>query len=213
MSNVVGMIIGLLLTLLIYSYVFGDNPLYRLAVHVLVGVSAAYAAVVMVRQVLIPVYQQLQSNPGSADNLIWYVPLFFAVLLLLQRLPTIGWLGNNTLALIIGIGTAVALIGAITGTLLPQLTPGQTTAVLPQQGLIVALLAAATLLSFRFTGRAAHKEHSWTPPRWQRLINGLGQGVLAITFGVLFASLLNTSLVLLVDRIGFFIAHLLQLLA
>ena len=32
-----GVALGFVLTLMIYSYLLGDNPLYRLAVHVMVG--------------------------------------------------------------------------------------------------------------------------------------------------------------------------------
>ena len=46
--------IGLILTLLIFSYLIGDNPLFRIAVYIFVGVSAGYVAVVAFWQVLWP---------------------------------------------------------------------------------------------------------------------------------------------------------------
>ena len=53
MTDLAGLIVGILLTLFIYSYLIGDNPLYRISVHLLVGVSAAYAVVVVVQQLLL----------------------------------------------------------------------------------------------------------------------------------------------------------------
>ncbi len=47
-------IISFLLTLMILSYLIGDNPLFRVAVYIFVGVSAGYAAAVAWWQVLFP---------------------------------------------------------------------------------------------------------------------------------------------------------------
>src|SRR5258708_27440430 len=46
--------IAFLLTLMVLSYLIGDNPLFRVAVYIFVGVSAGYVAVVAYRQVLMP---------------------------------------------------------------------------------------------------------------------------------------------------------------
>ena len=46
--------IGFLLTLLIFSYLIGDNPLFRSAVYIFIGVSSGYAAVVVWHNVLLP---------------------------------------------------------------------------------------------------------------------------------------------------------------
>ena len=121
-SNLIGLIIGFLLTLFIYSYIWGDNPLYRLAVHILVGVSAGYAAVVVVRELLLPVYVQLRANPTTLELAGGLVPFVLGLLLVLKRLPRLAWLGTGTIALLVGVGAAVALMGALTGTLLPQVT-------------------------------------------------------------------------------------------
>jgi len=47
-------IIAFLITLMILSYLIGDNPLFRVAVYIFVGVSAGYVAAVAIRQVLWP---------------------------------------------------------------------------------------------------------------------------------------------------------------
>lgn len=206
-----GLIIGFLLTLLIYSYLLGDNPLYRLAVHVLVGVSAAYAAVIIIRQVLLPIFIEIRQNPTSPETVLWAVPLLFALLLLAKRLPGLDWLGNSTLALLIGIGAAIGLVGAITGTLWPLTTAVTTDG--PLTGLIVALLTVSTLLTFQFTPMRLRETAVWQPPAWQRLAAGLGKVVLTITLGVLYANTLATSIALLTDRLSIFINELARLLS
>lgn len=208
MSELAGLLTGLVLTLLIFSYVVGDNPLYRVAIHLLVGVSAAYAAVVITRQVVLPVLQNIGQNPADPDNLLWLAPLFLGALLILKWLPRFSWLGNSTVALLIGIGAAVALVGAVTGTLWPQVTAVDGGAFFPGQGLVVAALTVCTLLVFQFTGKR-DTAGQWRQAGWQRGLAAVGRVVMTMTFGVLFASVLNTSLILLASRLGYYLTELL----
>lgn len=205
-GDLIGLVIGFLLTIFIYSYIWGDNPLYRLAIHILVGVSAAYAAVVVTRELLLPVYIQLRTNPSSQELAIGLVPFVLGLLLVLKRLPRLAWMGTGTMALLVGVGAAVALMGALSGTLLPLAT----TALHPEPviALITAVLTAVTLLSFTFRAKP-HAEGTWKRPWWQQI----GQGILMITFGALFASVLNTSFILLIQRINYFVTQVTQLLS
>lgn len=209
MIELAGLIVGLLLTLFIYSYLIGDNPLYRFSVHLLVGVSAAYAAVVVVRQLLLPIWQQIQADPASPDSVIWLVPVLFMMMLLARRLPSVSWLGNTSLALLVGVGAAVSLMGSLTGTLWPQIMAVQPTS--PVQGVGVALLTVCTLLAFQFTALRPRSSGTWQPVMWQRGATAIGRIVLTITFGALFATLVSTGLVLLAERLNFFLTELVQL--
>ncbi|VAW31546.1 hypothetical protein MNBD_CHLOROFLEXI01-4292 [hydrothermal vent metagenome] len=209
MSELTGLIIGLLLTLFIYSYLIGDNPLYRISVHLLVGVSAAYAAVVVVRQLLLPIWRQVQANPTSPDSLFWLVPILFVLMLFARRLPTVSWLGNVSLALLVGVGAAVSLVGSLTGTLWPQIVNVRPAT--PLQGIVVAFLTICTLLSFQFTVLRPRSSGLWQPAIWQRSVTAVGRIVLTVTFGALFAMLLSTGLILLAERLNFFITEWVQL--
>jgi hypothetical protein len=211
-TELIALLIGFILTLAIYSYVVGDNPVYRLAVHLLVGVSAAYAAVIVLRHVMLPVLIEIRLEPTSA--FFWLVPLLLALFLLAKRLPLVGWLSHATLALIVGAGAAVALVGAVRGTLLPQIgLMGNPVIGLGPAGLILtALLTAATLLTFHFSG-GQMQDGVWKRPFWQRGVYQIGQAVLMITFGAIFAGVLSTSLLLLTSRISYFVNQLLQFIS
>ena len=209
MTESAGLIIGILFTLFIYSYLIGDNPLYRISVHLLVGVSAAYAVVVVVRQLLVPIWQQVQANPTSSDSVIWLVPILFVLMLLARRLPSVSWLGNTSLALLVGVGAAVALLGSLTGTLWPQIVNVQPTS--PMQGVTVAFLTVCTLLAFQFTALRPRSSGMWQPTVLQRSVTAVGRIVLTITFGALFATLVSTGLILLAERLNFFLNELVQL--
>ena len=202
MSDPLAFIVGLGLTLAIFSYLVGDNPVYRLAVHVLVGITAAYGLVVALRQVIIPALTQVATNPSAVESLLWVVPLLLALLLLLRTVPRLAWVGQSTIGALTGIGAAVALTGAVAGTLVPQVLSFSRGGDL--LSLVAALLTICTLLSFRFTQDATRETTGW-----QAVVNqGIGQTgrlVLAVSFGALFASALSTSILLLTERIDFFL--------
>lgn len=208
MTELAGFAIGILLTLFIYSYLIGDNPLYRISVHLLVGVSAAYAVVVVVRLLLLPIWEQARANPTAPESLMWLVPILFVLMLLARRLPSVSWLGNTSLALLVGIGAAVALLGSLSGTLWPQIVGVQATS--PLQGVIVAILTVCTLLAFQFTALRPRSSGVWQPAIWQRGVTAVGRIVLTITFGALFATLVSTGLILLTERLNFFLTELVQ---
>jgi hypothetical protein len=210
-AETIGLIIGLTLTVFIYTYLFlGDKAPYRLAVHILVGGTAAYTAVIVIRQVFVPLYNTIREDPTSSEVIYWIVPSLLALFLLLRRLRFASWLGNNTIALLVGIGAAVALLGAIRGTLWPQLTGTYADTNTPWRGIAIAILAALTLLTFQFTTFRAGGDGVWERSSWQRLIFIMGRVVIMITFGVLFATVLNTSFILLADRLNFYVGAFIQ---
>lgn len=203
-EELIGLIIGVALTICIFSYVLWPNsPFYRLGVHILVGVSAAYAAVIVIRQVILPIYEQIRLEPQSVVSFGWLIVIFLALLLFLKRLPAIAWLGNGTVAFLVGVGAATALIGALRGTILPQITAVSSEGAI--HGLIIALLTICTLLTFQFTQSRRHSDREWERPVWQQGPAIIGRIVLSVTFGALFAGVFNTSLILLIERVSYFI--------
>jgi hypothetical protein len=50
----------------------------------------------------------------------------------------------------------------------------------------------------------------WQPAMWQRGVTAVGRIVLTITFGALFATLLSTGLILLAERLNYFLTELVQ---
>lgn len=207
-AEIGGLLVGFILTLFIFSFVLGDNPLYRFAVHLLVGVSAGYAAVIIVQTVLLPVVMDVIQNPTDAGNILFFFPLLLALLLVLKLFPRVAWLGNSSMAILMAIGAAVGLIGAITGTLIPLITSSYSGDFTGLEGgivgLLVAILTICTLLYFHFTGRLT-TDGEVIMPIWQRYAGLAGQVVITITLAALFAATLSTSLILLSNRVGFFI--------
>lgn len=198
-----GLLVGFVLTIAIYSYLWRDNFFYRLAVHILVGVSAAYGTIVVVERVILPRLNQIQEGirQDPAGNALWLIPVALALFLWFKLVPQIAPFGNGTVAALIGVGAAVALVGAIGGTLIPQVIGVHHEAA--WLGLLAAPMTIFALAYFHFTGRQTAEGEVKQHPV-QGWLAWAGRIILTITFAALFAGVMTTSLALLVDRIEFF---------
>jgi len=117
-------VVAVLLTLFVFSFLLGDNVLYRLAEHLFVGVAIGYAVVIAFHSVLVPrlitpLAEGLEAQ-NWAEVMLALIALVFGLLLLLKPLRSLSWWGNLSIALLLGIGAALAIGGALLGTLVPQ---------------------------------------------------------------------------------------------
>jgi len=206
-------IISCLLTVMVLSYLVGDNPLFRIAVYIFVGVSAGYVAAVALYQVLIPkVLMPLISAP--AENLSLLVPLLLSLLLLAKAFPRIGWLGGPSMAFMVGVGASVAIAGAIIGTLVPQFIAaiepfglGNTSGIGSalerfSEGTVMLVGTVTTLAYFHFGVKSSGKGAGTTNPI-MRIMGLIGQFFIAVTFGVLFAGAYAAAVSALIGRMYF----------
>ena len=203
-------LVGLLLTLMVFSYLIGDNPLFRVAVYLFIGVASGYAATIIWHNVLLPRLSQTLTG----FNPLAIVPLLFALSLLAKLLPRISWIGNFAMAVLVGVSAAAAIGGALIGTLLPQaqaaidgfdiFSAGSGLEVVSRLlgGVIMLSGTVFTLASFHFSaGRAADGV-----PKRNRIIEGIawvGRIFIAITLGVLFAGVYMSALTAMIERLSF----------
>ena len=157
--------LGAVLTLFIFSYLLDDNPLFRLALHILVGVSVAYGCLVALHSVILPIITPPETTDSSV-RLLWLISLVGVVLgalLFTKGIRGLSWLGDISIAVLLGVGVGVALGGAILGTLLPQIGAAADPAIAEPQvlpeilkpvGQAVAIIGTITgLLVFGFISR------------------------------------------------------------
>src|SRR5512136_1435580 len=109
--DLVAAVIAFLFTLMILSYLVGDNPLFRVAIYIFVGVSAGYVATVAWWQVLWPnvIVPVLSGTPMQKSLLA--VPILLSGLLLMKAWPPLTRLGMPAMGLLVGTGAAVAIGG------------------------------------------------------------------------------------------------------
>jgi hypothetical protein len=198
-----------LLTVMVLSYLIGDNPFFRLAIHIFVGVAAGYAGAVAWHQVLWPRLFRPIVYGTLAERLLAVIPLLLGILLLSKLSPRAARLGNPAMAYLVGIGAAVAIGGAVMGTIFPQTAATVNLFGVTGDGMVEKLFEASivlvgavtTLVYFHFGAKP-------TPggPRRGQLTQSLGwvgQVFIAITFGALFAGVYAAAMTALVERLLF----------
>ena len=199
-ANVLGMFVGFVLTLLVFSYLLGDNGLFRFALHVFIGVTAGYVVAVAIETVIWPRLLSPVLFGLPVERLFGLIPLALSMLLLAKLFPRLSALGSPVMALLAGIGAATAIGGALLGTLFPQaiatvdvFDAGSGRPFL--NGLIVLLGAIASLAYFQFHVRTSR-------PNWMTILARIGQILIAIALGVVFAGVYMAALTAMVERIS-----------
>ncbi|MCP4537547.1 MAG: hypothetical protein GY832_10405 [Chloroflexi bacterium] len=212
--DIIGLAVGALLTIMILSYLLGDNPLYRLALHIFVGALVGYSfGIILLKVIYELVIDPLLSPQSSIGMFALLLILLMSLLLLFKILPRTAYISNLSVAYLVGVGTAVALGGALLGTLVPQIrATGQTlsapTLVGFGNGLLILAGTIFSLMAFNFTAQ----EQVGLAGIWGKIVKILGgvvgRGFLIVAFGVAFAGALTTSLSIFIGRIQYIIEAL-----
>lgn len=231
MANTLELVSGLLsflFTLLILSYLIGDNPLFRLAVYVFVGAAAGYVASVIVWQVLKPrLWDALLAAVFSGslfDQLLILLPLIGAMLILLKSSPRMAGFARLSMAFLVGAGAAVTIGGALIGTLLPQAeatinvfdlqlaaTRNINTVEVLGNGAVILLGTVTSLAYFHF---GAHQKADGTVHRLGliEIIAWVGRIFIGITLGAIFVGVYAAALTALIERVSALINFINQLI-
>jgi len=108
MSTDLGIWVAALLTLAIYSFLYKDNPFYKIAEHLYVGVSTGYLMVVTVRDALHrDIWQPLFVYPRK--EYIVLIPAFLGLLMFTRFTKKWGWLSRISITFIIGAAAGLAI--------------------------------------------------------------------------------------------------------
>jgi hypothetical protein len=222
-ADPVGTVIGFILTLMVLSYIIGDNFMFRLAIHIFIGVASGYAAVLIFysiiwNQVIVPLLQFAQGAPSSIlSNIALLLPaLLLSGWMLIKASPRLSRLGTPVLAFLTGVGAATVIGGALFGTLLPQISASASLLDLetaPEitgdlvgwfiSGLFILVGTVTTLSYFHFGVRVRAEGAAPTRHPFIESMASIGQGFIAVTLGVLFAGVLAAALIALIDRMRF----------
>lgn len=211
--ELISALVGLILTLMIFSYLIGDSPLFRIAVYLFIGVASGYAATVVWHQVLMPkLFTPLLA--GNSNQLLFIaIPLVLCLSLLAKLSPRISWIGNVAMAILVGVGAAAAVGGALLGTLIPQAraamaavdfrsAAGGANAFLGLiEGMVMLAGTTFTLASFHFSASRA-PDGTARRNRILETIAWVGRLFVAITLGVLFAGVYMSALTALIERLS-----------
>lgn len=216
-SRTIGLWVAAIFTLCIFSFLYRDNPLYKLAEATVVGVSAAYWMVVGFWTVIIPnligkiwpAVIQAWAMPGLSpvrtdDWYLFLIPLALGLMLLWRLAPTGTWISRWPLAFIVGTTAGIRLVGFIQADFLSQIRNSIVPLVEMENGsvavwesvrsIVLILGVLACLVYFFFS-----IEHKGVVGR----ISQVGIWVLMITFGAAFGYTVMGRIALLAIRLEF----------
>ncbi|MGH7127089.1 MAG: hypothetical protein ACREJB_01710 [Planctomycetaceae bacterium] len=216
-ARTIGIWVAAFFTLCIFSFLYHDNPFYKFAESVVVGVSAGYWMVVAFWTVIIPnligrlfpAWVQSWAMPGLSpvrEEYWWLnvVPLALGVMLLMRLSSKGAWISRWPLAFIIGTTAGIRLVGFIQADFLSQIRNSILPLVVVEgseyqfwdsvQNIVLIAGILACLVYFFFS-----IEHKGVVGKVARV----GIWVLMITFGAAFGYTVMGRIALLAIRLEF----------
>lgn len=101
--EIIGHWILIFLTISILSYLYADNPFYKLAEHLFVGTSIGYVVVVQWFDVIKPnLYDRLTNDALGPARIVYLIPLCLVLFLFAKLVPRFAWLSRISVAFVIG---------------------------------------------------------------------------------------------------------------
>src|ERR1043166_2967998 len=106
------------LTLFIFTFLYQDNPLFKLAENLYVGVSVGYTIVKTYDTVIVQLIWKPMVENGELALLI---PVAIGLLMLTRYVPKAAWLSRYAFAFIVGVGSGLAIPRTISSFILKQI--------------------------------------------------------------------------------------------
>lgn len=217
LSRTLGLWVSAFCTLAIFSFLYGDNPLYKFTEAVFVGVSAAYAMVVAfwteiatnLYAKLLPGLARISLFPdmesSTEPDFLYLVPLVLSVLLLWRLAPKGNWIARWPLAFFIGATAGIRLIsyleadfvGQLQNTIMPFIVftaDGSFDWIQSLRNTVIIVGVTSCMVYFFFS-----IEHEGI----FKYISRLGVWFLMVTFGASFAYTVMGRIALLSGRLNF----------
>jgi hypothetical protein len=204
--EILGIWIAAFLTLCIYSFLYRDNPFYRFAEHLFIGLAVGYGIVITVHQGLIPFawnpLQQAVTGEASRWGLLNLIPICIGLLFFARLLPGHSWLIRYPLAILIGVGSGIAIPNVLQADIFAQthgtLTPFSQIGMLSTFeifGAIFMVIGVISTLTYFFFS----VEHRGPIAG----ISKIGIAFLMIGFGSAFGNTVMGRVALLIQRVDF----------
>ena len=212
------------LTLCIFSFLYKDNPFYKFAEHLFVGVSAGYYIMLNFWTVLVPnlgepllasfhgkgvvAAREGMFNASLGDYRGWLlIPALLGVLLFTRLFGKIGWMSRWPLAVIIGVFAGLKttgyaqgdLVAQIEGSLQPLWTGNPATTI----NAIIFTIGLLTSLLFFFYSREPRGAFG--------IVSRIGIGFLMVGFGAGYGYTVMSRVSLLIGRFQFLLGDWLGL--
>jgi len=116
LSNLAGVWVSIFLTLAIFSFLYEDNPIYKLAEHIFLGISIAIGAT----EIYFGVFKPNLIDKLAEGRLLSIIPLMLLVMLLLKVTKKLDYMAKVPIAFIVAAFAGVKLTGEANANLMTQ---------------------------------------------------------------------------------------------
>jgi hypothetical protein len=203
-----GLWIGAVMTFAIFSFLYKDNPFYKIAEQIFVGLSAGYWFVYTIYNIVLPnLIIPLKTDFGA--NFLLLIPGILGICMLLRIIPKTEWLSRFPMALMIGSAAGLGMLTYTKSDIIKQLTAtmmnpfdgGDWIVILGQTLLILGTITG--VIYFFFSAR--HKGVIG-------VLSRIGIYFLMISFGGAFGYTAMARISLLIGRLQFLLGDWLDLI-
>lgn len=198
--------IAAILTLAVFSFLYRENPFYRFAEHLFVGVANGYAITFYWHRVLVPNL----INPVGHGQRLWLIPIAIVGALYFTRfIPKLSWLVRIPIAIVLGYSSGAYIPRAIDASILQQLRATIVTRAsflnwqLGLWAVIIALGVIATVTYFFFS---AERKGLLNP------VSRIGIIFIMVGFGASFGYTVMARISLFIGRLQFLLGDWLGLI-
>jgi len=200
--------IGALVTLALYSILYKENPVYRVAEHAFLGLAAGYGLYAAWAFVLYPKWYQPIRNDGVW---LWAMALVPGVMYYTIYSKRLNWMSRMVMVTMMGFEAGLIFrtwagtyMRQISDSFRPLFQPGFRPPFLYWDNLIfvVALVSVMTYFFFSFEQKSRAVQRT----------AGLGRWLMMIAFGAMFGSTVMARLSLFIGRLWYLFAEWLHLI-
>jgi len=206
--TVLGVWLGAYFTFCIFSFLYKDNPFYKLAEQLFVGLSAAYWFVYTIYNILIPnLFGKLLSD--FSGNLMLLIPAVLGVMMLVRLIPKLEWVSRYPIALVIGTSAGIGMLRYMKSDVLSQVTatminPLQMATLGGKIGAFVLIIGTICGIMYFYFSRKQEGVLGYT--------SKIGIWFLMVSFGASFGYTVMARISLLIGRLQFLLMDWLHII-
>ncbi len=116
-----GLWMAVFFTFSIFSFLYKDNPFYKFAEQVFVGMSAAYWLVYLFYSIMLPnLFTKLMTD--FKGNIILLIPAALGLMMLMRIIPKTQWISRYPIAIMIGTSAGINMVRYAKSDLLSQIS-------------------------------------------------------------------------------------------
>ena len=188
-----GLWLGAVCTIAIYSFLYGDNPVFRFFENLFVGLGAAHMSVMGYESIMTRAWK-----PMLAGNYWWAGSIVLGFMLLARLIPATRWVSRIPLGFMMGVAAAFTARRAINTEFWVQMRSTMNIQLNSINSILYLVAVIAVVSYFLFT---------YNPDKpWGRALGAagkFGQYVMMIAFGASLGNTIMARLSLVIGRMEF----------